>query len=206
MSEPFKNKIILAIETTQKGGSISLLRGNKEIGALIGNEEVSKSETFLGMLEEVLLRCSVKKGQIDFIAVSSGPGSQTGIRIGLSVVKGLSDSLGINYSEFSLLDALRQNRAGKSGMELTAVLLGRSRVCFRIFGAETGKKEFTEMFQVCELSDFRNILRAFAMDGGESVSISKGLADLIKKDKYLNGLQFRVVDNLAGIIGLSAVS
>ena len=82
---------ILNIETSTENCSVSI----SEDGLLIGLKEMadkgySHSEQLHVFIEEVLTQVSWKPAQLDAIAVSMGPGSYTGLRIGVSTAKGLS--------------------------------------------------------------------------------------------------------------------
>ena len=86
------NPLILAVDTTHELGSFALLRGDERI------EEVSlhAPDGFAHILYEhlaaLLERHGVKVGEIDCFAAASGPGSFTGVRIGLACVKGLAEA------------------------------------------------------------------------------------------------------------------
>ena len=74
---------ILAIESAIAGGSLSLIRGDVELGNWIGRADVSRAEEILVNIDAMLTACGVSKHDLDLIAVSAGPGSFTGIRIGM---------------------------------------------------------------------------------------------------------------------------
>jgi tRNA threonylcarbamoyladenosine biosynthesis protein TsaB len=85
--------LILSVETATLAGSISLMRGNKVLATLIGDNQISHSNRLLSEIEEVLSQVGCSLRDIDFFAVATGPGSFTGLRIGIATVKGLAYTL-----------------------------------------------------------------------------------------------------------------
>ena len=85
--------LILAFETATLAGSIALTRGNESIATLSGDPAVSHSNTLLADLDKLLSGTTFKLGDIDLFAVAVGPGSFTGLRIGIATVKGLAATL-----------------------------------------------------------------------------------------------------------------
>ena len=99
--------LILAIETTTKNCSIALFNN----GILVqlkeeNSDSYSHSENLTLFINEVLIKESIPINKLDAIAVSKGPGSYTGLRIGTSTAKGLCYSLGIPLIAISTLKAM----------------------------------------------------------------------------------------------------
>ncbi|MCL2517290.1 MAG: tRNA (adenosine(37)-N6)-threonylcarbamoyltransferase complex dimerization subunit type 1 TsaB, partial [Oscillospiraceae bacterium] len=82
--------IILALDSTAVTASAALTDDRKLIGLYTLNTKLTHSETMLPMLENLLLNAKMNIGDVDLFACSSGPGSFTGVRIGISIVKGLA--------------------------------------------------------------------------------------------------------------------
>jgi tRNA threonylcarbamoyladenosine biosynthesis protein TsaB len=98
--------VILGIETSTKTCSIALTDGEKirdEISLHLG---LSHSEKLIPLIDEILKRNGKAIEDIDGIAVSIGPGSFTGIRVGVSTARGLAQSLNIPLVGIPSLDAL----------------------------------------------------------------------------------------------------
>ena len=100
------NNIILSIETSVQGGCISLLENNKEIDSWQGMGSISKSDNILDELSSLLTKNKIEKNQIGRIVISRGPGSFTGMRIGLAIVLGLKKSLNCDICGVSVLEAM----------------------------------------------------------------------------------------------------
>lgn len=87
---------ILCIETTTTNCSVSIAQDGKTIALLEENREnYSHSENLHGFISKALEQAKISKSQLDAIAVSRGPGSYTGLRIGVSAAKGLCFALDI---------------------------------------------------------------------------------------------------------------
>lgn len=98
--------MILAIETATDVCGVALVRGQSVIAQRVLAEKYVHSEKLLPMIDDVLHDASLSAKQLDAIAVSIGPGSFTGLRIGLSTAKGMALSLGVPVIAVPTLDAL----------------------------------------------------------------------------------------------------
>ncbi|MCB0374591.1 MAG: tRNA (adenosine(37)-N6)-threonylcarbamoyltransferase complex dimerization subunit type 1 TsaB [Sinomicrobium sp.] len=88
--------LILNIETTTTNCSVSLVRGGEIIALRTQNEaRYSHAETLHLFIKEAAAEASVSLDELDAVAVSKGPGSYTGLRIGVSAAKGLCFALDI---------------------------------------------------------------------------------------------------------------
>ena len=127
-SEP----LILAVETATLAGSIAIARGAQVIGGMNGNPDVSHSNTLLADLDGLLDHTSVKLADVDLFAVAAGPGSFTGLRIGIATVKALAATLGRSCAAIPTL----QSVALSGGVSETTVALlpaGRGEVFAQSF-------------------------------------------------------------------------
>lgn len=122
--------IILAVESAICGGSISLLKDDREAANWIGSSNVSKAEDLLANIDEILTTNDISRHDIDLIAVAAGPGSFTGIRIGLATAMGLVAGLGIKMASESALKAMTYAQPPFRRF-ITAVSMGRDSVCFQ---------------------------------------------------------------------------
>ena len=81
---------ILAFETSAKAASVALVQDGKLLGESYQNTGMTHSQTLMVMVEDLLHQCGVTVSQLDGVAVANGPGSFTGIRIGVAAAKGLA--------------------------------------------------------------------------------------------------------------------
>ncbi|MCU1288415.1 MAG: peptidase glycoprotease [Acidobacteria bacterium] len=131
-----KKELMLAIETAVGGGSLSLLEGELIVDRWIGERDVSRSEELITAISELLKRNNIKPHDLEKIAVSIGPGSFTGARIGLATAIGLKTGLNIKCTGVSLFEAFRGSVPSADVPVLTAVSFSKSEVCFRQYDAK----------------------------------------------------------------------
>lgn len=127
-----QKNVILAIESAICGGSISLLNNGVEMANWIGSSNVSRAEDLLFNIDAILTSTNISRHDIDLVAVSAGPGSFTGIRIGLATALGLKAGLGIEMASESALKAMVWDKS--ASQSLTAALpVGRKSICLQKF-------------------------------------------------------------------------
>ncbi len=97
---------ILGVESSATAASVALLVDGKITAKLFSNTGLTHSQTLLPMVEDVLKIGKTDIKDLDLVAVSNGPGSFTGVRIGVSAVKGICQPLGIKCMEISTLEAI----------------------------------------------------------------------------------------------------
>ena len=100
---------ILAIDTSTPSGSISLLEDDQLIAELTTCIQKTHAERLLPSIKTLLDNIGTKLEDIDGFALAIGPGSFTGLRIGLSTIKGLAWSLNKKVAGISTLEALAMN-------------------------------------------------------------------------------------------------
>ena len=98
--------IILALDTTTRGGSIAVVRDREVLALLPGDETRTHVERLPAEMAAALDRAGVVKTAIDLLAVATGPGAFTGLRIGLAAMQGLAMTLDRPVVGISALDAL----------------------------------------------------------------------------------------------------
>jgi len=97
---------ILAIETSTLVSSVALVTEERVLAELTTATRLAHSETLLPHIEQVMKMAGVERSELTAIAVSIGPGSFTGLRIGLATAKGLSYALQLPLVGVSTLAAL----------------------------------------------------------------------------------------------------
>ena len=146
---------ILAIDTTAKTASVCVGKDdNGEFTPLslwTSNCGFTHSETLLPMIDSCLSSSGICADDIDTIAVSAGPGSFTGVRIGVACAKGISFGLsakGINHRcvSVSSLEALAENVRNYSGYIICPVMDARRSQFYNSLFKTSGKK----MIRLCE--------------------------------------------------------
>jgi tRNA threonylcarbamoyladenosine biosynthesis protein TsaB len=118
--------VILAIETATPHASVALVEGGavKAETFLPGGRQAS--ETLLAAVDDLFCRCGVEPGAVSCVAVSAGPGSFTGLRVGMAAVKGYCYGWGAPMVRVSTLEALA-SRCPAEGRTVCPVLDARKK-------------------------------------------------------------------------------
>lgn len=98
--------LVLALDTTTRTGSIALARDGARVDLLIGDASRTHAERLPADIRTLLARSGTALGQVDLFAVASGPGSFTGLRIGIATIQGLAFANGRRVAAVSSFDAL----------------------------------------------------------------------------------------------------
>ena len=103
---------ILAIDSSGLVATVALLCENILVGEYTIHNKKTHSQTLLPMIHDMLQMAGTDVKELDAVAVASGPGSFTGLRIGASTAKGLAQALGIPIIPVPTLEGLAYNAAG----------------------------------------------------------------------------------------------
>lgn len=146
---------VLAIETTGAYASASLLEDDKIMGHISGNDRFSHLQNLTPQVQAVIKDNKLSIGDIDVIAVSCGPGSFTGIRIGVSTARALSQVLDIPCVAVSSLAALamRASEYAKSQESVKCHASDKSEVSKAEKAAELGMP--SDELLICPMLDAR---------------------------------------------------
>ena len=127
---------ILAIDTAGRSASAALLRDDAVLYETVCNCGLTHSETLMPMIDAALKTGGVRPDQLDLYAVTAGPGSFTGLRIGLAAVKGMALAAGTPCAGVSTLEALAWCHTG-SGTVIAALDARRGQVYWAAFDLKT---------------------------------------------------------------------
>jgi tRNA threonylcarbamoyladenosine biosynthesis protein TsaB len=98
--------LVLGLDTTTRGGSAALTRDGKLLGTLCGNAAITHGERLPGDLLRLLSEHASRIADVDLFAVAAGPGSFTGLRVGIAALQGLALANNRPLVGVSALDAL----------------------------------------------------------------------------------------------------
>ena len=118
------SELILTIATATPTGSVALTRGEELLAELILVPAGSHSDYLIPVIDELLTRSGVVVEEIDAFAAVVGPGAFTGLRVGVSTVKGLAQATGKPTIAVSSLQALAM-QAPDAGLPICALLDAR---------------------------------------------------------------------------------
>ncbi|HKS73424.1 MAG TPA: tRNA (adenosine(37)-N6)-threonylcarbamoyltransferase complex dimerization subunit type 1 TsaB [Terriglobales bacterium] len=134
--------LLLAADTSGKHGSIALARGNPDASCDVVEEVPLAGGTFSAQLipqvAAILAKHGLTKEEIGGFAVASGPGSFTGLRVGLAAIKALAEVTGKPIAAVSLLEVVAR-AAGVSGRVIAILDAGRGEVYLGEYDFPSGK-------------------------------------------------------------------
>ena len=164
--------LILALESSAKAASVALMEDENLIAQYSQCSGLTHSRTLLPMLEDMLKNTEKNIADVDLIAVAHGPGSFTGIRIGVSTVKGLAWAAQKSCVGVSTLEAMAWHGASSGGLICPVMDARRSQVYNALFEIDDNArpKRLTED-RAISLSELAQELRA---DGREPLLVGDG--------------------------------
>lgn len=145
--------LILAFETSAKAGSVAIWQDGRLLGESYQNTGLTHSQTLLSMAEDLLKSCGFQPQDVTAVAVAAGPGSFTGVRIGVAAAKGFAWGLEIPCCGVSTLEAMAENLGIYDGFVLPVMDARRSQVYNAIFKAEKGVLSRCSEDRAISLSD-----------------------------------------------------
>ena len=130
--------LLLAFETSAKAASVALFDGEKLLGESYQNTGLTHSQTLMVMAQDLLKQCGFAPADIHATAVAAGPGSFTGVRIGVAAAKGFAWGSQIPCYGVSTLESMALGLGAFSGTVCPVMDARRSQVYNALFTAENG--------------------------------------------------------------------
>ncbi len=131
--------LILAFETSAKAASVALMDSGRLLGESYQNTGLTHSQTLMVMAQDLLKSCGKTAQDVTAVAVAAGPGSFTGVRIGVAAAKGFAWGRDIPCYGVSTLEAMARNLDAWEGLVVPTMDARRSQTYTAIFRAEGGK-------------------------------------------------------------------
>ena len=130
--------LILAFETSAKAASVALTENGKLLGESYQNTGLTHSQTLMVMAEDVLKQCGKLSADVEAVAVAEGPGSFTGVRIGVAAAKGFAWGSEIPCYGVSTLEAMAESLGAFDGYVCPCMDARRSQVYNALFYVNQG--------------------------------------------------------------------
>lgn len=151
---------ILAFDGTAKVATVAVTEDEKLLGLYSIDNGLTQSELLLPMAENLLCSLKLSFKDIDIFATSVGPGSFTGVRIGVSLVKGLAFGKNLPCVGVSTIEALAENLHGIKGIILPCMDARRNQVYSATFRFDGQTMERLTEDRAIALSDLAEELKA----------------------------------------------
>lgn len=129
---------ILAIETSAKSVSAAVVENGVPLASAYQNMGLTHSRTLMPLVDGMLSAAGLRVQDMDLLAAANGPGSFTGLRIGVSALKGLAWALEKPCCGVSTLAAMARNLAHMEGLIICAMDARRNQVYNALFLAHDG--------------------------------------------------------------------
>ncbi|MBQ8622007.1 MAG: tRNA (adenosine(37)-N6)-threonylcarbamoyltransferase complex dimerization subunit type 1 TsaB [Oscillospiraceae bacterium] len=130
--------LLLTFETSAKAASVALFEAKKLLGEAYQNTGLTHSQTLMIMAEDLLKQCGKTAGDVEAVAVAAGPGSFTGVRIGVAAAKGFAWGKEVPCWGVSTLEAMALGLGISSGYVCPVMDARRSQVYNALFHVEGG--------------------------------------------------------------------
>lgn len=130
---------ILAFETSAKAASVALTESGKLMGECYQNTGMTHSQTLMVMAQDLLRQCGWDISSLDGLAVAEGPGSFTGVRIGMAAAKGMAWGAELPCYGVSTLEAMALSFGAWQGYVCPVMDARRAQVYNALFHAERGQ-------------------------------------------------------------------
>ena len=155
--------MILAFETSAKAASVALFDNGKLLGEQYQNTGLTHSQTLMVMAEDLLKQCGKTVKDVTAVAVAEGPGSFTGVRIGVAAAKGFAWGGEVPCYGVSTLEAMALSLGIYQGYVCPCMDARRNQVYNSLFYVDQGVVERHEEDRAIALADLKDQLEA--LDG-----------------------------------------
>jgi tRNA threonylcarbamoyladenosine biosynthesis protein TsaB len=132
--------IVLGIESSTPVASVALVSEEKVLGEITLNIGLTHSEQLLPLIDELLKQTQITRKELSGIAVAGGPGSFTGLRIGMATAKGLAQGLAVPLVSVPTLLALAYLHMGRPGLVCPMLNARRNEVYTTLFRLDREQK------------------------------------------------------------------
>jgi tRNA threonylcarbamoyladenosine biosynthesis protein TsaB len=195
--------LILAFETSAKAASVALHDGAKLLAESYQNTGLTHSQTLMVMAEDMLKQCGYTAKDVTHVAVAAGPGSFTGVRIGVAAAKGLAWGLQVPCCGVSTLEAMAKNMGIYAGIVCAVMDARRNQVYNALFRVENGNFSRITEDRAISLADLGAELSQME---GEAYLVGDGslVAKAALGDRVIAPAEHRMHQRAAGVAMVAA--
>ena len=172
---------ILAVDTSATAASVAVAEENKLIGEFSINTALTHSQTLMPMVDVLLKNTGLSVNDINAVAVNAGPGSFTGVRIGVAAVKGIAFPKNLPCVSVSTLESMAYNMLGNDCVVCSVMDARCSQVynaLFRVKGCTVTRMTDDRALSLTDLkNELRNINEKVVLVGDGAVLCSKFLGE-----------------------------
>ena len=151
--------IVLSIDSSSKVATVAILKDDVLLGEYILNDKREHSVILMPLIENLLKECNLSIDDIDGYVVSKGPGSFTGLRIGMATIKGMSFGNNKPYISISSLDALAYNLISFNGIICPIMDALRENVYSALYKNNNDSLEKIMDYTALDIDELVNLLK-----------------------------------------------
>lgn len=152
---------LLAIDSATQAATCTVMDDNKLLGEITFNYKKQHSVILMTMIDNMLNTVNLKVEDLDGFVVSKGPGSFTGLRIGMSIIKGLSEGSKKPFVSVSSLDALAHNMAYSSGIICPVLDALRDNVYTALYTFENDTLKRLTDYDAMHITELLELLKTY---------------------------------------------
>lgn len=150
--------LLLAFETSAKAASVALMEEDRLLGECYQNTGMTHSQTLMVMAQDLLRQCGKEVDQVTHVAVAAGPGSFTGVRIGVAAAKGFAWGKELPCCGVSTLEAMALGAGIWQGYVCPVMDARRAQVYNALFRVEQGQYQRLKEDRAVALEDLKQEL------------------------------------------------
>ena len=175
--------LLLAFETSAKAASVALFDGEKLLGEHYQNTGLTHSQTLLVMAQDLLCQCSHTPNDVEAVAVAEGPGSFTGVRIGVAAAKGFAWGKELPCYGVSTLESMAKGLGAFDGVVCPVMDARRNQVYNALFYVNQSQLSRTTSDRAISLEDLgaelKNVEKPIFLVGDGSLLCYHHLKDSV---------------------------
>ena len=152
--------LLLAFETSAKAASVALFEGETLLAEQYQNTGLTHSQTLMVMAEDLLKQCGKTAQDVQAVAVANGPGSFTGVRIGVAAAKGFAWGAEVPIYGVSTLEAMAMGLGVHDGYVCAVMDARREQVYNALFYVNQGVLSRQTPDRAIALEDLKNELKS----------------------------------------------
>ncbi|AYD40832.1 tRNA (adenosine(37)-N6)-threonylcarbamoyltransferase complex dimerization subunit type 1 TsaB [Clostridium fermenticellae] len=152
---------ILSLDSATESATCAIITDDKLLGEITFNYKKQHSVILMPIIDNLLKNLNLDINEIDGFVVSKGPGSFTGLRIGISTIKGLSHGTGKPFISVSSLDALAYNMAYTDGIICPIMDALRGNVYTALFTFSNGNLEKISDYMIISVEKLMSLIKKY---------------------------------------------
>jgi len=193
--------IVLAIDTCDSKGSVAVLRDGELLQAVAHESAEDYSTWLLPAVSRVLAGAGFKMAGVDAYTVAAGPGSFTGVRVGLTTVKAWSEVYGKSIAAVSRMQAVAAQATGRMPIVAAFADAHRGQVFGAVFRRNAAELELLEDEMVITPGKFVEVAAEMA-NGGSIEWVSKDAGCVLKEEAWkVRERRGEKVESISSVLG-----